>query len=688
MRTCHQERALFVRRLMVGLSLFLAVPLSVSLAQVAMPITSSGLNTTISAPITLPSGETQFDITGGTRPGGGPNLFHSFGNFDVPDNNIANFLNTSGLATSNILGRVTGGNISDIFGTIQTTGFGNANLFLMNPAGVLFGPTATVNVGGMMTFTSADNMRLADNTHFNAVPNAGADQLLSTAPIVAFGFLGSNPGAITVQGSHLAVAEGTGISLIGGTITIQDGTLTAPSGQITLVSVDRPSHSKMGGEVVSSSGQGPEFNPTGFKSLGAITLSQGSTIDTSATAGSGPLEGHTGGQILIRGGQFIMDASEMNALTQNAPPGVAVGNIEVTAKHVALTNQSSLDTSTSAISFDSPAGDITFNVDTFSATDSAIRAFVLAGASGGAVTIQGLQGSGDSAHSVSLTNTTINTSSSALPFLPPSDGGPIGIRADNIELTHSLLSTNSSETIGGPITLVATHRIKSHDSSFFSISFSGSGGLVDFDAGKSIDLTNTTVLVTALTGIDGGSIALSAPRISLSGSELDATSSNVGHGGTISLTGRQAVSLTNGTVLSADNDFIPSTPFLPSTANPNGGSIHIDGGAKFTSQQSTISAQSGFGNGGTIRVEAHKVGLTDTQLTTSVSGGPQTIAGKVTVDAHAVDVQNSQILSTATEGQGGLIAITSHNRHPVTNSVIDATSQFGTDGTVTIKKGP
>jgi filamentous hemagglutinin family protein len=65
----------------------------------------------------------------------GPTSFDSFGDFNVPSNNIANFLNDSGLTTSNILGRVTGGNISNIFGTIQTTGFGNANLFLMNPAG-------------------------------------------------------------------------------------------------------------------------------------------------------------------------------------------------------------------------------------------------------------------------------------------------------------------------------------------------------------------------------------------------------------------------------------------------------------------------------------------------------------------------------------------------------------------------
>ncbi len=75
----------------------------------APPITPSGLNTHIGAPTPLPTGQINYDITGGTRPGNGANLFHSFGQFGVPTNNIANFLNDTALATSNILGRVTGG---------------------------------------------------------------------------------------------------------------------------------------------------------------------------------------------------------------------------------------------------------------------------------------------------------------------------------------------------------------------------------------------------------------------------------------------------------------------------------------------------------------------------------------------------------------------------------------------------
>src|SRR5215510_10230628 len=156
------DHARLISSILLGCSLVLAVPYPPSQVQAASPpITSSGLNTQISPPANLPSGKVQYDITGGTRPGGGVNLFHSFGDFNVPNNNIANFLNNSGLATSNILGRVTGGNLSNIFGTIQTTGFGNANLFMMNPAGFLFGPNATVNVGEMVAFTSADYLRLA-----------------------------------------------------------------------------------------------------------------------------------------------------------------------------------------------------------------------------------------------------------------------------------------------------------------------------------------------------------------------------------------------------------------------------------------------------------------------------------------------------------------------------------------------
>jgi len=630
----------------VGLILILqALPCSVSLAPAASPITPSGLNTQVTLSATPPPGKIQYDITGGTRPGGGLNLFHSFGNFNVPTNNIANFLNAGSvdlngtvllpnLPTANILGRINGGNPSSIFGMIQTNGpggFPTANLFLMNPNGFLFGPTATINVGGMVSFTSADYLRLADGARFNAVPHAHADAVLSIAPVAAFGFLGSNPGTITVQGSQLTVAEGTGISLVGGNITVQGGTLTAPSGQINLVSVGKPSHPHVGGEVTNGAG----FVATGFKSLGAITVSNGSTIDASGIAGTG----QAAGSVSIRGGQFVMDDSAITDRPAGFAGGNQInGNIEVMADQVALSNHSTIDTSTQIGSLGTP-GNITFNVNTFSATDSTISTTTGGALSSGAVTIQGLEGSGASAQSVSLTNTTVGTFAGGI---VGTDGGPIVIRADNIALNQSNLSALALDGNGGAITLVSRGGLDIRNSGLDTRSLSPFtfGGPVNLKAGTQIDLTGS--FITTRAQLTGGPITMAAPVISIRGSGLDVS------GGT------------------------------------TGGTVLINGGAQFTSQQSTISAQSFTGNGGTIHIGAKTVALTDSQLTTSVTGGPQSVGGTITVDANKVTFNNSQVLSTATEGHGGTIGITTHKLNSI-NSVIDATSQTGTDGTVTIQ---
>jgi filamentous hemagglutinin family protein len=358
----------------IGVTIVTTTWVSHSLAQVTPPITSSGLNTQINVSSNPPAGKVQYDITGGTRPGGGTNLFHSFGDFNVPSSNIANFLNDSGLATSNILGRVTGGNISNIFGMIQTNGpggFGSANLFLINPAGFLFGPNATLNVGGMVAFTSADYLRLTDGKLFNAAPNSTADAVLSTAPVAAYGFLGLNPGAITVQGSQLAVSAGHSLSLVGGNITIQSGTmangtiqsaeLSAPGGQINLASV------ASSGEILAGNlAHAPNVNGQSFATFGAVQISEQSTIDVS---------GNGGGTVLIRGGNFVIDNSTISAnatgpgpitnggesvgggidiqVSQNAifqngeivetnvvgnvTPGVTYGGVQVKADHIEIT---------------------------------------------------------------------------------------------------------------------------------------------------------------------------------------------------------------------------------------------------------------------------------------------------------------------------------------------------------------
>ena len=324
-------------------------------AQASSPITSSGLNTTVT------KSATTFEITGGTRPGNGPNLFHSFGEFGIPANHVANFLNDSGLATTNILGRVTGGNPSNIFGTIQTTGFGNANLLMMNPAGIIFGPNSSLNVGGSVTFTTADYLRLGDGARFTAMPGP-QDAAISSAPVAAFGFLGSNPSAIVVQGSQLILAEGNAISLIGGNVHIGNGTLpngspqaarlSAPGGQINLVAAGSA------GEVSASSPTGHLSDPAlgAFTGLGSVSLSQGTTIGTS---------GNAAGRIVIRAGQFTMEDARLEAIsTSITPNSVAAapgsGDISIQVEEVALSHGANVLTST----VNGKAGNIVFEAIT------------------------------------------------------------------------------------------------------------------------------------------------------------------------------------------------------------------------------------------------------------------------------------------------------------------------------------
>src|SRR5262249_55502296 len=154
-------------------------------------------------------------------------------------------------------------------------------------------------------------------------------------------------------------------------------------------------------------------------------------------------------------------------------------------------------------------------------------------------------------------------------------------------------------------------------------------------------------------------ITMAAPIISLHGSSLNAGGA-IATGGMISLTGTHAVSLSNGTVLNASSGFSP------------GGTIQIDGGAQFTSQQSRIMAESATDHGGTIQVKASKVGLTDTVLSTSVGFFlEQPLAGSITVEAKNLTLTNSQILNTANPtGQGGTINITSPKFHHDASSVI------------------
>lgn len=154
----------------------------------------------------------QLDITGGTLSGNSSNLFHSFTRFDLPQSDqTANFITeTSGI--NNILARVISGDASIINGRVQVTGLSTPNLFLMNPAGIVFGQSATINVPADFVATTATGIGFGDNW-FSANGNYNAS-LLNVDPI-NLAFTATESGAI-INASSLNNSNGD-LSLLAGT---------------------------------------------------------------------------------------------------------------------------------------------------------------------------------------------------------------------------------------------------------------------------------------------------------------------------------------------------------------------------------------------------------------------------------------------------------------------------------------
>jgi filamentous hemagglutinin family protein len=599
----------------VSLGLCLALLGGVSYGQAPPPITSSGLNTQISAPVTLPGGAVQHNITGGTRPGGGANLFHSFGEFGVPSDNVATFLNDSALPTTNILSRVTGGNPSNIFGTIQTQGFGNANLFLMNPAGIVFGPNASLNVGGAAHFTTADYLRLSDGVQFTAMPSA-QDALLSVAPVAAFGFLESNPASILVDGSTLSVEEGQTISLVGGDITIGSG-LNALGGKIALASVASP------GEVLADTyGNAPNINGQSFTTMGNIVLSEGATLNVSADAA---------GTVFIRGGQLMMTNATISANTGDS-------------------------SETSVAVYINVAG----NISIFSDTSSAITAKTTGAGDPGEIRIEGgtLETFSNLPFGVAMIDS--HTSGSG-------KGGNVNIRVENLRVNGNPLAPDlfiqtgtAGPGAGGDISITSgtgSFVNTSIDAGVTTLGGSGSGGNLTLKGDRlTIDGSG---FGTDSFDEKGGNITLQAADLEL------INNTNIT---TFSLQGDNAVVIQADRFVLTDNSSI-----LSATALGPGNGVTITGSVVEFHNGSAVTSQTfGDGNAGPIRVNASDhVSFTDDPNTSFPSGlftssfgdqglGEMGNAGAVEITTPRLEISGGARITTETKsgGRGGDVSIT------------------------------
>jgi filamentous hemagglutinin family protein len=217
------------------IALLAALPFSQVSAEITLDGTMGAAGPLAGPNFTIP------DTVGTTQ---GTNLFHSFSVFNIDSTESATFTGPAGL--DNVISRVTGGTASSIDGLFQSTVPG-ADVYFINPAGVVFGQNATLDVPGAFHTSTADELRFTDSNVFSA-SNPPSTVLTAAAP-AAFGFLGANPAGITVNDSSLQTLPGERLALVGGDITIEGTSSGLPidpinigtsGGRIDLISVSSP----------------------------------------------------------------------------------------------------------------------------------------------------------------------------------------------------------------------------------------------------------------------------------------------------------------------------------------------------------------------------------------------------------------------------------------------------------------
>ncbi|MBE9067383.1 CHAT domain-containing protein [Leptolyngbya cf. ectocarpi LEGE 11479] len=205
----------------VALTLLPVIGGSIALATTAPVLAQTILPTDTTTQVSV-SDQDVIDISGGTQAAG--NIFHSFDQFSLGQQQTANFI--TALTTDTVIGQVIGGTTSTIDGLLKITG-SSADLYLVNPAGLIFGPNARLDLGGSFTATTATH--LGNDTQWFEVLSDPDYSTLVTAPS-HFGF--SHSGGITNHG-QLTVRDGHSLRLLAPQVT-NAGMLSAPGGEVTL----------------------------------------------------------------------------------------------------------------------------------------------------------------------------------------------------------------------------------------------------------------------------------------------------------------------------------------------------------------------------------------------------------------------------------------------------------------------
>ncbi|PSB42691.1 filamentous hemagglutinin [Cyanosarcina cf. burmensis CCALA 770] len=622
-----------------------------ALAQVVPDNTLGGENSVVTSTDSVDT------ISGGATRGG--NLFHSFDSFSVLNGRTASFDNATNI--QNILTRVTGGSISNIDGLIRANGA--ANLFLLNPNGIIFGQNARLDLRGSFVGTTANAFQFGNQGNFSAT-NPQAPPLLTVNPSALL-YTQLNGGAIANQG-FLSAGRGQSLILAGGDIELNRSIMRTVGGRIELAgiagtgtvglnpdnSLSIPtdlqradialSNSEIAVSAGNNSGVAIHARKLDIAGNSRIISQVGSDVEA-VNPQAGDLTLDATGTIQIREGSLITNYVAFGESGKG-------GNINVITGLLSLTDGSQIYASTFG---EGDAGSVL--VQAKGSVSAASNSYIFSNVEGGA------KGNGGNINITALTLSLTDGSQLSTSVREAIDNQPAGFG----------IAGNVNVNVSGDITISGVKDGSSGIFSYLGTGAKGKGGSINVTTG-SLSLSDGAQLIASTLGEgDAGSVLVQAKNsVSAAGNSYifsDVAAGAKGNGGNINITA-PTLSLTDGSQLSTSvREAINNQPAgfgIAGNVNVNvSGDVTISGVKNgILSGIFSYLGTGAKGKGGSINVTTGSLSLSDgAQLIASTLGEGD--AGSVLVQAkNSVSAAgNSYIFSdvaAGAKGNGGNINIT------------------------------
>jgi len=576
----------------------------------------------------------------------GSNLFHSFGQFNINSAESATFSGSTGI--KNVISRVTGGQTSTIDGAFRST-IPGANVYFLNPAGVIFGENASLDVQGSFHASTADYLKFKDGVKFKT-GLADANPILTTSSPESFGFLDNAPASIVVSGGRsnnvLKVPEDETLSLIGGDISINDSSLDAAGGRVILASAG-----SAGEFIVNEAGvDSSSFTKGGNIHINHSANSPMATIENNIPTADIDVSADSAGKVVIRGGQMVMDNASIWAATTNGAGGMIDIKLADNLTLNGATEKSEIEKNpqmgiTTGSLGKGNAGNILLDINELKLTNKA--------------QIQ------------SITNSS-------------GHGGDITINANSILLkgnnskTHPKLMTSATETgNAGNIRVNATEQVKISNAEISSTTtFKGQdGGHAGAIIVKSpsIEVTGINSNISTETGIfatgNAGDITIQTENLEmLDGTKINAKTSGRGLGGDITVNSSTILlsGLNTGFVAGASENrannagnIVVNSDSLDMCASASIDTTTFHGADK--NSNSTQNTSSIVGKGGDISLNVNNINMRESRIKADNFGSAN--AGNIEIKTNTLTLSNNSAITSGTfsTGQAGDIEIKADN---------------------------